>query len=241
MIPPNGPDCGDPCVSTTCTTSLTGPCSGILTLAEACGDPAFVVDESYTLVFWNAAAEAAFDVTASEAVGRPCFEVIAGHAASGQRVCQTRCEKWAIARRGARVHNFDIRALPHRAVWLNVSILPVRDIAGRVVALMHVARNVNQAKRLERYVRDLASSSAGLLAGEQASAASEPDPVPVRLTQRELQILRLVAHGRDTASIAEELGISQYTARNHVTSVLEKLGVHSRVEATAYAYKHRLA
>ncbi len=239
MNPRRGERCRDGS-NATCTSALTGPCSGILTLAEACGDPVFVVDDRYILVHWNAAAESAFDITASEAVGRPCFEVLAGKNATGQRLCHARCEKWALARRGARVHNFDMNALPRQGLWLNVSIMPVRDPNGSVVALVHLARNVNQTKRLERYVRDLASSAAGMIAGEPTPGPMA-EPIPVRLTRRELEVLRLVARGWDTAAIAESLGISTYTARNHASAVMEKLGVHSRVEVAAYAFKHHLA
>jgi DNA-binding NarL/FixJ family response regulator len=60
------------------------------------------------------------------------------------------------------------------------------------------------------------------------------------LTDREQQVLRLVAQGLTNAEVAERLFISPKTAGNHVSSVLAKLGLRSRVEAAAYAALHAL-
>jgi DNA-binding CsgD family transcriptional regulator len=59
----------------------------------------------------------------------------------------------------------------------------------------------------------------------------------IQLTRRELDVLRLVAGGRTNQEIAEELFISPKTASVHVTNILRKLEVRSRVEATAVAYE----
>jgi DNA-binding NarL/FixJ family response regulator len=70
-----------------------------------------------------------------------------------------------------------------------------------------------------------------------SSAESEPHP---ELTRRELEILRLVAGGANTRVMADRLHVSPATVRNHVQHILAKLGVHSRLEAAAYATRHRL-
>ncbi|MDQ3956733.1 MAG: response regulator transcription factor [Actinomycetota bacterium] len=56
-----------------------------------------------------------------------------------------------------------------------------------------------------------------------------------RLTRREKEVLLLLSKGSDNDSIAQELVISPQTARTHVQNVLSKLGVHSRLEAAAFA------
>jgi DNA-binding NarL/FixJ family response regulator len=61
-----------------------------------------------------------------------------------------------------------------------------------------------------------------------------------RLTERELGILRLVARGRLNREIATELFISENTVRNHIRNILDKLQMHSRVEAAMYAVRQRL-
>jgi two-component system NarL family response regulator len=60
------------------------------------------------------------------------------------------------------------------------------------------------------------------------------------LSSRESEILQLVAQGLKNKEIADKLCISEYTARNHVISLLEKLGTRDRTEATAVAIKRGL-
>ena len=63
---------------------------------------------------------------------------------------------------------------------------------------------------------------------------------PFGLTERELEVLRLVAAGRGNRDIAAELFISPKTASVHVSNILGKLGVSSRGEAAATAYRQHL-
>jgi DNA-binding NarL/FixJ family response regulator len=60
------------------------------------------------------------------------------------------------------------------------------------------------------------------------------------ISSRELEILQWVARGLKNREIAEKLFISEFTVRNHVISLLEKLGVRDRTEATAVAIKQGL-
>ena len=64
-----------------------------------------------------------------------------------------------------------------------------------------------------------------------------PDP----LTQRELEVLRLVAKGRSNREIADELVITELTVRTHVSNILGKLQLASRTQAALYALKEGLA
>ncbi len=211
----------------------------VLSLLDACGDPVFVVDENYRLVHWSPAAEEAFNIPAHEALGRACFEVMDAKATAGRRLCHPHCEKWAFARRGLRVRNFEMQVIPEGGMWLNVSILPIRATNGSVVALAHLARNINQVKRLEQVVRQMVRTAADALVDNPEVPMVE-DPSVTHLTAREREVLRLLARGGDTATLAEALGVSPHTARNHVAAVLTKLGVHSRVEAAAFAFEHHL-
>ena len=60
----------------------------------------------------------------------------------------------------------------------------------------------------------------------------------VRLTPREKEVLNALADGLDGKEIAERLHISLPTERNHMTSILAKLGVHSRLQALVFALRH---
>jgi two-component system NarL family response regulator len=65
------------------------------------------------------------------------------------------------------------------------------------------------------------------------------DELP-QLTARELDVLRLVAAGRDNTQIATELVISQQTVKSHVSNILAKLEVDNRIQAAVYAVRRRL-
>ena len=71
--------------------------------------------------------------------------------------------------------------------------------------------------------------------GERPSAVGAP-----RLTERELEVLRLVARGLANKEIAHDLFISENTVKNHVRNILEKLQLHSRMEAAMYAVRENL-
>jgi two-component system NarL family response regulator len=73
---------------------------------------------------------------------------------------------------------------------------------------------------------------------EDADRAQEV-PAP-RLTDREMQVLKLVARGMNNRDIAKDLFISENTVKNHVRNILEKLQIHSRMEAVMVAVREKL-
>ncbi len=92
---------------------------------------------------------------------------------------------------------------------------------------------------------------AGLVLGEYRRLAAEPAtapgagaaadaPKPPRLTERETEVLRLVAKGLSYKQIAERLVISHRTVQNHVQNTLGKLQLHNRVELVRYAIERGL-
>ena len=60
------------------------------------------------------------------------------------------------------------------------------------------------------------------------------------LTERELEVLSLVGHGRSNKEIATDLGITERTARTHVSNILGKLDLQSRTQAALYAVERKL-
>lgn len=82
---------------------------------------------------------------------------------------------------------------------------------------------------------------AGLVLGEYRRLAAQPAPdVAPRLTERETEVLRLVAKGLSYKQIAERLVLSHRTVQNHVQNTLNKLQLHNRVELVRYAIEQGL-
>jgi DNA-binding NarL/FixJ family response regulator len=82
---------------------------------------------------------------------------------------------------------------------------------------------------------------AGLVLGEfQRRSEAPPDPAEPRLTERETEVLRMVAKGMSYRQIADRLVLSHRTVQNHVQNILGKLQMHNRVELTRYAIEHGL-
>jgi pimeloyl-ACP methyl ester carboxylesterase/DNA-binding CsgD family transcriptional regulator len=92
--------------------------------------------------------------------------------------------------------------------------------------------DVTQAVRaLENFLADLQSREEG--------EAVPPDK-PANLSQRETEVLRLVAQGKSNRHIADELVISLNTVNRHVSNIFDKTGVANRTEAANYAHRHHL-
>ena len=90
----------------------------------------------------------------------------------------------------------------------------------------------------------ISPSMASKLLNEFASMIKRTDeraqlPTP-RLTDREMEVLRLVAKGLNNRDIAKQLYISENTVKNHIRNILEKLQLHSRMEAVVYAVREKL-
>jgi DNA-binding NarL/FixJ family response regulator len=63
----------------------------------------------------------------------------------------------------------------------------------------------------------------------------------MQLSDRELQVLRMIAGGQSISDIAHELSLSPKTISTHKTRILEKLGMHNQAELIRYAIEHKLA
>ena len=76
--------------------------------------------------------------------------------------------------------------------------------------------------------------------GRPAKPAPAPSPGPDPLTERELEVLQLVAQGLTNQQMAEQLSVAEVTIRTHVSNILSKLHLANRVQATLYALREGL-
>jgi DNA-binding CsgD family transcriptional regulator len=135
---------------------------------------------------------------------------------------------------------------PHRAGyarWRQAEAL-LASLGGRAAAgpvLRLAAESARTHVPLSRAIADLAHRARiGLV--EPLVKPTAPQPVSTRfgLTERELAVLALIGQGRTNAEIGAALFISRKTASVHVTNILRKLGVGSRVQAAAVAARAEL-
>ncbi len=195
-------------------------------------DGAFVMDAGGRIVAWNRSAEQILGYAAREVLGRACCDVFAGHDTEGTRVCYPGCQAMTLVRMDEPVQHFDMRTRSKagRPVWLNMSILSTTSAAGERMTI-HLFRDVTATKELLMLIHERLAPR---------PAASDPDGPAAALSRRELEVLHCMSQGLNTKATAERLHVSLATVRNHVQNIFGKLGVHSRLEAVAFATKHRL-
>lgn len=142
-------------------------------------------------------------------------------------------------------------ALPDvRVLMLSASGEPQRVLdAVKAGATGYLVKSAAPAEFLDAVRRTAAGEPvftpglAGLVLGEYRRLAADPvvpDDGAPRLTDRETEVLRLVAKGLSYKQIAERLGLSHRTVQNHVQNTLGKLQLHNRVELTRYAIERGL-
>lgn len=196
-------------------------------------DAAFAVDGEGSVVAWNPAAEMLFALPATGAVGRPCRDIVQGTDECGA-VCSQECTvRQAVLNRHP-ISNFDLMMNTSTGrQWCNVSVLVAENGVSTNPHAIHVIRPIDLRKRLEILVRDFVVSNTSVPAEEAVALISSTRAAAkdAQLSNRELQILRLLGKGNTTADIADHLNISRTTVNNHVQHILRKLDAHSRLEA----------
>jgi two-component system NarL family response regulator len=111
--------------------------------------------------------------------------------------------------------------------------IPLDEVAGAVRAV-HGGQSLINPSMAAKLLTEFAA-----LARRDDEEPPQQVPAP-RLTEREIEVLRLVARGMNNRDIAKELFISENTVKNHVRNILEKLQIHSRMEAVMVAVREKL-
>ncbi|MGO9293325.1 MAG: response regulator [Streptosporangiaceae bacterium] len=111
--------------------------------------------------------------------------------------------------------------------------IPLDEVAGTVRAV-HGGQSLINPSMAGKLLTEFAS-----LARRDTDDRAEEVPAP-KLTEREMQVLKLIARGMNNRDIAKELFISENTVKNHVRNILEKLQIHSRMEAVMVAVREKL-
>jgi len=213
-----------------------------LDVVSGTADAAFATDESGRIVIWNKAAERLLGFSPAGVLGRPCHEILCGRDVFGNAYCGGTCSLMSMAVRREPIHRFemDVRTAAGPPLTASFSIVVVPGSRRNTFNIIHVLRPASRGPEadelLRRILRDPDSPAPPV---PEAGFARPPSPSTL-LTSREIEVLRLMADGASTQDMADTLFISKTTVRNHVQHILEKLEVHSKLEAVALAFKDRL-
>jgi PAS domain S-box-containing protein len=197
-------------------------------------EPVFVTDRQNHIVCWNQSASHLLGYSEEEALGVGCAGLLQGCDVYENRYCSDNCPVTQMASRSETVRHFDLRlrAKDGTAVVVDVSILTFVVDPADGFFLAHV---------LTPSGRSSALPSVGSPPRDQLVSVRHSSDVRARkLTAREVEVLAMLAAGRTTPEVAERLHISTLTARNHIQNILDKLEVHSKAEAVAFAFQKHL-
>lgn len=212
---------------------------------ETTADGAFIIDEDLEIVYWNQAAQEIVGFNQSEITGQLCYQVLQGQDEHRRLICRLHCRVARTAFRSETVANYDVHV--HTASgdmrWLNMSIFTYTEIKNNEENrfVVHLFRDIDQKKQDERFLQrvlEVAKRYHDIPPESQANTETSP-PIEV-LTPREREVLAVLAKGHGTQDIAQLLSISPSTVRNHIQHILQKLQVHTRLEAVTYAIKNDL-
>jgi PAS domain S-box-containing protein len=185
------------------------------------------VDASDRVVTWSREAEKLTGYRRAQAIGRGFCELLDARDLWGNRASNLGLHEGL--RRSEPLSTFLLQARTAAGDSVRLVIVPVactrRDRPG--LALAYRVR-LDRRRRVDRRSTSLAAE---LFAARGPGANRTVAP----LSRREAEVLRLLAAGASTAGVSERLGISVVTVRNHVQRLLDRLGVHSRLEAVALA------
>lgn len=206
-------------------------------------DAVLGVDQDYVITLWNGAAERLIGYKATEVVGRPCPEIMFCRDRTGRRVCEPSCSLIVSAKKGEPIEGCElmIHTKAGRAVWIQASTVVVPSGSPDRFTMVHIFRDVTrhvETETLLSQVQALLVSEDRPSGGGSADSSASASFLKV-LTPREQEVLRLIARCESAKGIAKQLRISVTTARNHTQKILTKLGVHTKLEAAALAYRYR--
>ncbi len=216
----------------------------ILAVLARTADGVYAVDHAQRIAFWNTAAEHILGYQAAEVVGRTCEEVFHGMPRPGCIACRSHCLVMQAAERHETVPTYNLftHTKDGTTIMLNVSVV-VPPQGQHDLATIHLFRDATRHLQYETYVEHLLCAAARLPHPEPTLESCNATAFPLQyapLSSREKEVLYLLVQGKSPRAIADTLCISYATVRNHLQTILRKLGVHSQREAVKLAVERHL-
>ncbi len=205
----------------------------------------FAIDRDQKIILWNSRAQEILGYAPQEVIGRYCYDLIVGRDPDGKVVCDKDCPALQMAKDSGRApsHYCVMRSKAGKPVWLHITHVVVPSKNEELESLVHIFRDVTEyieAKDLVQRLLSYLAKSSDTSKAPQAEPSDATKKAAVSLTNREVEVISLLAQGANANAISQKLVISPATARNHIQNILGKLGVHSALEAVAYASRNGL-
>ncbi len=204
---------------------------------ESCA--AFVVSPDQTILFWNKGAERILGYRSEDVVGRRCYDIPNAQGAGFTPECLGGCPSIRYLRAGLVPAQSKMRmsCISGEGSWISVTPM-VTSGTGNCNLLVYVLEESPDSP--VQVGEDLAQAKASQQPRRTARGPRTPPGANGKgtvLTQRELEVLELVAQGWETPRIAIQLGISQHTVRNHIRNLRHKLNAATKLEAVVTGIK----
>jgi DNA-binding CsgD family transcriptional regulator len=204
-------------------------------------DAMFAIDGNQQVIFWNQACEDLTGVSAAQAIGNSCHEMLHGHEPSGRPFCRPNCPVGQLAKGGPPPSAFSMRisTKDRGNIQLNVGTMLIPSPVDQEWMVVHVMRRGHCKSSAGLSARDDPGRNINSKQHLQGTAGHSSHGLCL-LTERERDILCLLTDGLTTDGISKQLHISMTTVRNHIQRLMAKLNVHSRIEAVNCAHQHQL-
>ncbi len=208
---------------------------------------AIAADSSNLIVAWNAAAVELFGFTEDEVIGKNLQLVTQARDVHGNRLSLDHGALHDMLRIGEAPNSFELTIITATGKMLRVTVAVVSVLGPRpneynliyLMTPMHRRRRADEAiDRLLAQVNIPGVTVPGSnTPGGAEQRGSRPQP---HLTRRQLEVLLLIAEGKRSNEIADDLGISVHTVRTHIQGILRTLGAANRLEAVSRALHERI-
>lgn len=213
----------------------------LFALLERTADAAYTVTDGGEICSWNRAAEELFGYSASEVQSRNIDEVLEARDGLGTRALAGGFDASTRRINGTSegIGNFDleVRVRDGRRIWVNVSTIVFDNHRTGRRLFVRLAHDISQRRRREELLDQMMDVAQRLV--RLTDTPTEHAPVEP-LSEQERRILKLFADGGSPAAIANRLGISAQTLRNHLHHINRKLRTHNRLEAVTHAQRRGL-
>jgi PAS domain S-box-containing protein len=208
---------------------------------------AVATDNDNKILHWNDAAIELFGFTADEAIGRNFQQVIQARDVHGNRLSVDHGAFHDMVKIGEAPQSFEIAIITAtgKMIRVAVSVVVVLGPQPADYALVYLMTPMHRRRRADEAIdRLLAQTNLPGITAPGAPVATGADQrgtakVP-HLTRRQLEVLLLLAEGKRSGEIAEELNISVHTVRTHIQGILRTLGAANRLEAVSRALHERI-